>query len=181
MPDKDFGNLRRASQPVHNSFLEAGSWKVFARKAAQMTSSVFIYIGVVAAVPLLILLAKVCKPKPAKATKGEKAAIMRQLLALSERENGVSPGSRRRPTNVRRSVATLTPKAPLRKYVPQGGGPIRAVPLKSNLNEAETEAQIRQRAHELYQERGGVNGSATDDWNRAREEVLRRKAKAATT
>jgi hypothetical protein len=46
---------------------------------------------------------------------------------------------------------------------------------------AEIEEQIRQRAYELYQERGGLDGNATDDWQQAKEEVLSSKAKAATT
>jgi hypothetical protein len=49
------------------------------------------------------------------------------------------------------------------------------------LTEAEIEEQIRQRAYELYQGRGGVDGDATDDWLQARKEVLNHKANAATT
>jgi hypothetical protein len=47
--------------------------------------------------------------------------------------------------------------------------------------DAEIEEQIRQRAYELYLERGGVDGNATDDWLQAKEEVLSSKGKAATT
>jgi hypothetical protein len=54
-------------------------------------------------------------------------------------------------------------------------------PLRPNLTDAEIEEQIRQRAYELYQGRGGVDGNATDDWLQARKEVLNHKAKAATT
>jgi hypothetical protein len=35
---------------------------------------------------------------------------------------------------------------------------------------------IRQRAYELCQERGEVDGNPTDDWWRAKREVLSRKA-----
>ena len=57
--------------------------------------------------------------------------------------------------------------------------PTRPIPLRPNLNDAEIEEQIRQRAYELYQGRGGVDGKATDDWLQAKEEVLSSKAKAA--
>ena len=36
------------------------------------------------------------------------------------------------------------------------------------------EAQIRQRAYELYQERGGVSGNENEDWLRAEREVRAR-------
>jgi hypothetical protein len=55
------------------------------------------------------------------------------------------------------------------------------VPHRPNLADAEIEDQIRQRAYELCQERGGVDGNATDDWLRAKEEVLSSKGKGATT
>jgi len=47
--------------------------------------------------------------------------------------------------------------------------------------DAEIEEQIRKRAYELYQERGGVDGNATDDWRQAKEEVLRSKPKTVAT
>jgi hypothetical protein len=43
-------------------------------------------------------------------------------------------------------------------------------PLRPNLTEAEIEEQIRQRAYELYQGRGGVDRNAADDWLKARKE-----------
>jgi hypothetical protein len=55
------------------------------------------------------------------------------------------------------------------------------IPLGTGAPDAEVEAQIRQRAYELYEARGGVDGDAADDWRQAREEIWRRKAKAATT
>jgi len=59
--------------------------------------------------------------------------------------------------------------------------PNSPIPLRPNLMDAEIEEQIRQRAYELYLERGGVDGNATDDWLQAKEEVLSSKGKAATT
>ena len=55
------------------------------------------------------------------------------------------------------------------------------IPLRPTQADAEIEEQIRQRAYELYQARGGVGGNATDDWQQAKEEVLSHKAKSATT
>jgi hypothetical protein len=43
-----------------------------------------------------------------------------------------------------------------------------------------SKSKIRQRAYELYQERGGVNGNATDDWRQVKEEMLSYRAKSAT-
>jgi len=34
------------------------------------------------------------------------------------------------------------------------------------------EARIRQRAHEIYLERGGADGSEMDDWLQAEQEIL---------
>jgi hypothetical protein len=59
--------------------------------------------------------------------------------------------------------------------------PNPAISLGSNQTDAEIEEQIRERAYELYQRRGGEDRNATDDWLRAEEEVLSYKAKAGTT
>ena len=40
---------------------------------------------------------------------------------------------------------------------------------------AEVEAQIRQRAYELFVERGGHNGNAEQDWLKAESEVYARR------
>ena len=40
------------------------------------------------------------------------------------------------------------------------------------------EEQIRNRAYELYLERGGIGGSPEQDWLRAKEEILGRTATA---
>jgi len=42
------------------------------------------------------------------------------------------------------------------------------------------EHQIRQRAHELYEERGREDGHELDDWLRAEEEVTGRRVRAVT-
>ena len=55
-----------------------------------------------------------------------------------------------------------------------------SIQVTPNRMDAEIEEQIRQRAYELFQERGGMGGNATDDWRQAKDEVLS-KSKAATT
>ena len=42
------------------------------------------------------------------------------------------------------------------------------------------EEQIRRRAYELYEQRGGRDGFALDDWLQAESEVRERKTKRAT-
>lgn len=79
---------------------------------------------------------------------------------------------------------TRSERACIGSTILSGGTPLNPnppFPLRPNLTEAEIEEQIRQRAYELYQGRGGVDGNATDDWLQAKEEVLSHKAKAATT
>ncbi|MGH9502640.1 MAG: DUF2934 domain-containing protein [Terriglobales bacterium] len=44
----------------------------------------------------------------------------------------------------------------------------------------ELEPQIRLRAFELYQDRGGIDGHEVEDWLRAEEEITGKKARAAT-
>jgi hypothetical protein len=59
-----------------------------------MTS--ILLIGLAIALALYLLLAKTClnsRGEPKKARKQEKAEIMRQLLALSDRENNISPAA----------------------------------------------------------------------------------------
>jgi hypothetical protein len=60
-------------------------------------------IGLVVALVAYITLAKSWRPEPKKAKKQEKAEIMRQLLALSEREQGIvtAPSSVRSRTPTR--------------------------------------------------------------------------------
>jgi DUF2934 family protein len=47
-----------------------------------------------------------------------------------------------------------------------------AHPDAGKLNFAELEDRIRERAHQLYQARGGTDGHALDDWLEAKAEVL---------
>jgi hypothetical protein len=56
--------------------------------------------------------------------------------------------------------ATISPKT-VRKAAPSQVSP---TPI-------DLEAQIRQRAYELYQERGGAPGYETEDWTRAEAEI----------
>ena len=53
-----------------------------------------------------------------------------------------------------------------------------ATPAKARPKEIETESipleeQIRQRAYEIYLQRGGQDGSELDDWLRAEQEIIR--------
>lgn len=56
-----------------------------------------------------------------------------------------------------------------------------AIPIRSKPPDDEVEERIRQRAYQLYEERGRLDGRAMEDWLIAEEEVLgSRQAKAAT-
>ena len=82
-------------------------------------------LGVVAVLAALALV-KVISSKPQKAEKSEKAEIIRQLLALSERDNPVSatplparsgaalPNLGKRPDNSRRKGSAKTSSQPIR-------------------------------------------------------------------
>ncbi len=55
------------------------------------------------------------------------------------------------------------------------------IPIRPKPPDAEVEEQIRQRAYQLYEERGRLDGKAMEDWLIAEEEVLgSTQAKAAT-
>jgi hypothetical protein len=59
--------------------------------------------------------------------------------------------------------------------------PKTAIPIRAKPPDVEIEEQIRQRAYQLYEERGRLDGSAMQDWLTAEEEVTgSRQAKAAT-
>ncbi len=137
-------------------------------------------MGVVTALAAFAILPKTCAGGPRRAEKWEKGEIIKQLLALSERENSISTiaspparGLRLAPTSATRNDTSR--KCTRREH------PNPPIPRTPNPTDAEIEEQIRQRAYELYQERGGLDGNATDDWRQAKEEVLSSKAKAATT
>jgi hypothetical protein len=149
-----------------------------------------LFIGVVTALAMLAILAKTCAGRPKKAEKWEKSEILRQLLTLSERENGISAVASPSARSLRPASASATRSETMRKsrapeydskqrYSAASRSP--RIPPKPNQPDADVEEQIRQRAFELYQARGGAGGNPSDDWEQARREVLNRKAKAATT
>jgi len=80
-----------------------------------MTS--ILYIGVVIALVVFAIVLKTWASKPKKAQKSEKAAIMKQLLALSEHENGIAAiaPSRSRTAHVVPKIRTAgLPRKPTR-------------------------------------------------------------------
>ena len=145
-----------------------------------------IFVGVIVLAVLAMLL-KTWVEAPKKAEEWEKGEIIKQLLELSERENNIStipsPPNGSPPlasasatrSDTSRKTTNRDDKSK-RSYSPVGLNP--AVPLRSN--DVEIEEQIRQRAFQLYQERGGVNGNAKDDWLQAKREVLSRKARTSS-
>jgi hypothetical protein len=57
--------------------------------------------------------------------------------------------------------------------------PKTPIPIRPKPPDAEVEEQIRQRAYQLYEGRGRLDGNDMDDWLIAEEEVLgSREAKA---
>ncbi|PYT54159.1 MAG: hypothetical protein DMG46_22490 [Acidobacteria bacterium] len=147
-----------------------------------------VFIGVMTALAVFAILAKTCAGGPKKAEKWEKGEIIKQLLALSDGENSsaaiASPPARSRsaPTSARRTdtlrKGTSRERNSKRRHSPISSKPL--VSLRPNRRDAEIEERTRQRAYELYQERGGVDGNPTDDWLQAKQEVLRHKARAGT-
>ena len=133
-----------------------------------MVSIVFIFMGVVTALAVFAILAKTCASEP-KRERLERGEIIKQLLALSERKNSISAVASPPARSLRLASTSATRNDTLRTFTDR------------EHDDAEIEEQIRQRAYELYQERGGVDGNAADDWRQAKEEVLSYKAKAATT
>ena len=150
-------------------------------------------IGLATALPVPAILAKTCVRKPKRVEKREKGEIIKQLLALSNRENSVSvsgiaplPARNPQPTSARTTrMDALRPSTGRgqnseRRYSPVCASP--PISVRSNRTDGIIEGQIRQRAYELYQRRGGGNGNATDDWLQAEEEVLCfKKAQGPTT
>ena len=148
-----------------------------------MISLVFLFMGVATGLAGIARLAKACAGEPKKAERWEKAEIIKQLVARSERENTSaisSPPARARPATTSATsgdtCAYLEPNSKLTSARTSGSS-IQVTPNRIN---AEIEEQIRQRAYELFQERGGMDGNAVDDWRQAKKEVLS-KSKAATT
>jgi hypothetical protein len=153
-----------------------------------MISFVFIFMGVVTALAVFAVLLKIYAGEPKRAEKEEKAEIIKQLVALSERENGTSAIASTPTRSLRLAPSSAVSRDTLRKRTHRednskvSGSPVSPnspTRLRPSVAGAEIEEQIRQRAYELYQERGGVDGDPTDDWLQAKEDVLSAKAKAA--
>lgn len=146
-----------------------------------------VFLAVVTTLAVFTILAQTCAGKTKKAEKCEKGEIIKQLLALSERENCssvVAAPPARGPCSASTSVTcgdtsrkgTSRGRNSKRRY-PTGSSQPPILP-RPNQADAQIEEKIRQRAYELYQERGRVNGSPTDDWLQAKQEVLSREARA---
>jgi hypothetical protein len=148
-------------------------------------------IGIAAAVAVFFVLTKTSIGKPKKAPKSEKAAILKQLLAISDAENRIHVSA----PSPARSPAPVSTPAPqndtLRKSKHQQheskhkrskrkASQTILTPSSSKQIDGETEEKIRQRAYELYRKRGGVGGNPADDWMQATKDVLSRKAKAGS-
>lgn len=162
-----------------------------ANKAAQMISFVRIHFHGSCDCPGSIrILLKTGAGQPKRAEKEEKAEIIKQLVALSEREKSPSAIASTPTTSLRLASSSAIRSDTLRKRTQRelnskaGGSPVSPnspVQLRPNVTRAEIDEQIRLRAYQLYQERGGVGGDPTSDWLQAKEDVLSAKAKAATT
>jgi Protein of unknown function (DUF2934) len=146
------------------------------------------FIGGGTALAVFAIWAKTYAGEAKKAEKWEKGEIIKQLLALSEQENRVSAIASPPARNLQLASTPATRDGTLRKGALRHHKPKQrysngrpAPPVRPNQSNAKIEAEIRQRAYELYQERGGVEGNPTDDWLQAKKEVLSHKAKAGTT
>jgi hypothetical protein len=133
-------------------------------------TSILLLIGVGAALAVLAILTKIYAGGPKKAEKWEKGEILKQLLALSEQQSA-SPDASPPGRKLRLAFTPATRGDPLRK----------GTLAQRNQSDAKIDEEIRQRAYQLYQERGGAKGDPTDDWLQAKKEVLSRKAKAGKT
>jgi hypothetical protein len=58
--------------------------------------------------------------------------------------------------------------------------PPKKSPATTTSEPEELEHQIRQRAYELYEARGGEDGHELEDWFRAKEEIMIKKFRTAT-
>lgn len=145
-----------------------------------------VFIAVVTTLAVFTILAKTCAGKTKKAEKWEKGEIIKQLLALSERDNSssvvaASPAKGPRSASNSAICGDTSRKGKSRGRNSKEDTRTRAQPSilpRPNQADAQIEETIRQRAYELYQKRGQVNGSPTDDWLQAKQEVLSRKARA---
>jgi DUF2934 family protein len=147
-------------------------------------------IGVVTALAAAAVVAKKRRDKPKKANKSERGEILKQLLALSDHENRLSSipspptRSHRLASASTARIETSQKRTRLEQKAEAVALPHQSKPpmsLRPNQPDTEIEEQIRQRAYELYQRHGGVDGNATDHWLRAKKEVLRYNTHRGTT
>ena len=142
---------------------------------------VFIISGVVIALALFALLAKTYAGKPKRVKPGEKGEILKQLLALAESENCVSASGSPPARSLRLVPPSNKHTEPVQSLTYSAMRPSSPKPIEADAAADDIEAQISRRAYELYQERGGIDGNAAADWQQARDEVLGRRTKSATT
>ena len=144
-----------------------------------------VLIVVVIAVAGLAILARMSAVTPKKADKWEKAEIIKQLLAQSDSADRALATASPAPGNLRQMSGsairsdTLRPGTSRKNNAKKTRSPMSPKPhisISPKRSDAEIERKIRQRAYELYRERGGVGGNPTDDWLQAKREVLGRKA-----
>jgi len=183
-----------ASSPLHEGDeFRATTLVTYLRQLNQAQNSLvtgLLIIGVGTALAVFAILVKTYGGAPDKAEKWEKAEIMKQLLALSEQENRALGSVSRPARNPQLAPPSVTPSDILRKGMSRQPKPTRknchssrtkSIPLRPGRTDAKVEEQIRQRAYQLYQERGAGEGNATDDWLQAKKEVLSQKANTGRT
>jgi Protein of unknown function (DUF2934) len=179
--------------PYGGNEFRAGTLVTYLRHRNQAQNSLvtgLLIIGVGTALAIFAFLAKKYATGPAKAEKWERAEIMKQLLALSEQENRALAIVSRPASNPQLAPPTVTASDTLQentfrqqksKRKNSHSSPTKPIPLRPDRTDAKVEEQIRQRAYQLYQERGGGKGNATDDWLQAKQEVLSQKASTGRT
>src|ERR1017187_2508346 len=111
-----------------------------------MIGIVFILMGVVTVLAVFAIRAKTCAVESKRAEKMEKGEIIKQLLALAERENGISPIASPAARTLRLASTSATRSDTLRngtnrehnsKRRYSSMSPTRPIPLRPNLNDAE--------------------------------------------
>jgi hypothetical protein len=109
------------------------------------------FIGVVTVLAVFAILAKTCAGGPKKVDKREKGEIIKQLLALSDRENSnsaiASPPARSRSGSTSAIQSDTLRKGTSRK--PNSHSPVSSKPptsLKTKRSDTEIEEKTRQRA-----------------------------------
>lgn len=145
-------------------------------------------IGVATVLAAVGIVAKKHTGRRPKVSKSEKGEILKQLLALSAHENNVSSiptpptASRRVPSPKRidtsQQGAGLGPKA---KGVEGSRNSKPPISFRPTQTDTEDEDLIRQRAYELYQKHGAIDGNATDHWLQAKKDVLKHKTQRSPT